>query len=201
MPDTRGWNLVISVLVALNSSAVFAITAFLYVKYFFDDPYEASLANKLLPQDIGQALTEMADSAWEYKIFVRTGRHFRAEVLPVLTKNAIAHRRQVTIDAILLDFRNDDICDKYASYRKSSSFDRNNWTRKYVQKEIMATILKLLEAAHDHSSLIRFNLYLSTRLSTFRFDGSQRSNNYNPRRSQGHSFTISSSRQRLFGIF
>ena len=173
MPDTRGWNLVINVFVALLSSAIFAITAILYVKYFFVNPYEASFANKLLPRDIGPALVKMAESASEYKLFVRTGRHFRAEVLPNLITNAKIHRRQVTIEAILLDFRNDQICSKYASYRQSSSFDRNNWTKTYVQKEVLATILKLIQASHAHSTLIKFNLYLSSRLSNFRFDGSQ----------------------------
>lgn len=173
MPDTRVWALVINILVALVSSGVFALLAVLYIRLFFDDPNEASLTKKILPKDLGPAIRDMAANASEYKVFVRTGRHFRAEVLPILSKNARVNRRAVTIEAILLDFRNDDVCEKYASYRRSTSFDSEKWTKKYVQVEILATILKLIRAAHDHSSIVKYNLYLTTRLSTFRFDGSQ----------------------------
>ena len=47
-----------------------------------------------------------------------------------------------------------------------------NGVAKYVQKEILATILKLIEAANEHRSFVTVNLYLSSRLSTFRYDGS-----------------------------
>jgi len=171
-PDTRGWNLVIGSLTALLSSSIFAVVGGLFVTYCFNDPFELASANKLLSTDVGTALTEMAQSASEYKLMVRTGRHFRAEILPVLVSNATRHRRPVTIEAILLDFRDDEICNKYASYRRSSSFDRHHWSTRYVQKEVLATILKLIEAERDHTALLTINLYLSARLSTFRFDGS-----------------------------
>ena len=172
-PDDRGWNLLLDVLVALASTAIFMVTSTLIVKNLFHDPYELSVANKLLPQDIAQALSEIAETALEYKIFVRTGRHFRSAILPILVSTAVKLRRPVKIEIILLDFRNDRICGKYSSFRKSSSFDHFQWSRKYVQTEILATILKLIQAAHDHPSLVRFNLYLSSRLSNFRFNGSQ----------------------------
>ena len=172
-PDTRGWNLLLDVFVGLSGSAIFVIIAALYVKYFFEDPHGIAFANKLLPVDIGPALVEMATTAQEYKLFVRTGRHFRADILPILVDNATRLRRRIEIDVILLDFRNDNVCEKYALYRKSSSSDGFSWSRKYVQEEILATILKLLQANHDHPSFIGINLYLTSRLSTFRFDASQ----------------------------
>ena len=172
-PDARGWNLLLDVLVGLLASAIFVIIAALYVKYFFEDPHDIAFASKLLPVDIGPALIEMAMNASEYKLFVRTGRHFRADILPILVANATKARRRIEIQVILLDFRNDNVCEKYALYRRSSSSDGIPWSRKYVQKEILATILKLLQASHDHPTFIGMNLYLTTRLSTFRFDGSQ----------------------------
>lgn len=170
--DTRGWNLLINFLVAIVAAGIFALTAALYIAYFFVDPFEVASAIKLLPQDIAQALTGMAENAADYKLFVRTGRHFRAEILPLLIKNAKKSRRQIRIEAVLLDFRDDNICQRYATYRENSSFDSKLWTKEYVQKEVLATILKLVDAATNHSSLIRVDLYLSTRLSTFRIDGS-----------------------------
>ena len=172
-PDTRGWNLVLDVFAGLLASAIFVIVASLYLKNFFEDPYETALATKLLPRDIGPALSEMADNATEYKLFVRTGRYFRAAILPLLVNAATKSRKRVTIDAILLDFRRDSLCERYALYRASSSFDQSKWSTEYVQKEILATILKLIQAASKHPSFLRVNLYLSNRLSTFRIDGSQ----------------------------
>ena len=172
-PDDRGWNLLLDVLVALVSAVIFFVASTIFAKHLFDDPLELSVANKLLPQDIELALRDMAESATEYRIFVRTGRHFRSEILPILVKTAVRQRRPVIVHVILLDFRNGEICEKYASFRKSSSFDRFHWTQSYVQTEILATILKLIEAAHQHPALVKFNLYLTSRLSNFRIDGSQ----------------------------
>lgn len=170
--DTRGWNLLINFLVAIVASGVFALTSALYITYFFVDPFEVASATKLLPEDIGQALIDMAGRATDYKLFVRTGRHFRAEILPVLIKNATQTRRPIRIEAVLLDFRDDDLCQKYATYRENASFDGKLWTKEYVQKEVLATILKLMDATRNRSSLINVALYLSARLSTFRIDGS-----------------------------
>ena len=166
-PDTRGWNLFLDVLVGVLASAIFIILGSLFVKYFFKDPHEISFANKLLSKDIGPTLITMAKSATEYKLYVRTGRHFRAEILPILSDNATKLRRRVTVEAILLDFRNDDVCAKYASYRQSSSFDHYNWTKEYVQTEILATILKLIQAAQRTHNLLESisTLPLASRLS------------------------------------
>ena len=165
-------NLIIDFLVAIVASAVFALASALYLAFFFKDPFQIADATKLLPQDIGQALVRVAENAADYKLFVRTGRHFRAEILPVLIKSAIRFRRPVRIEAVLLDFRIDDLCERYASYRKSASFDAKLWTKEYVQTEVLATIIQLIDAVANHSSLVKVDLYLSDRLSTFRIEGS-----------------------------
>ena len=171
-PETRMGDILISFLTALVASSFFALATGLYINYCFDDPFEIASANRLLSKDIGPALVDMAKRAMEYRLMVRTGRHFRSEVLPVIVASATNNRRRVTIEAILLDFREEEVCDRYASYRRSASFDKDIWSRHYVQKEVLASVLKLIEAARDHSALLTVNLYLSARLSTFRFDGS-----------------------------
>jgi hypothetical protein len=72
----------------------------------------------------------------------------------------------------LLDFRDNDICAKYANYRKASSFDRHLWDTPYVQQEVLATILALVRAFHNNRDLLEIDLFLSKRLSTFRIEGS-----------------------------
>lgn len=170
--DTRGWNLLISVLVSIVTSAIFSLGSALYLAFFFEDPFELASAQELLPQDVGQALRQIAENTADYKLFVRTGRHFRAEILPVLVNSAIKSRRPVQIEVVLLNFRNDALCEKYAAYRKSTSFDAKVWTTEYVQQEVLATISRLIDTVVTHSSLVKVDLYLSDRLSIFRIDGS-----------------------------
>jgi hypothetical protein len=171
-PDTRGWNALISLLISVVASAVFALVSALYVSYFFVDPSEIAAETVLLPQDIGQALRDVAMKAPDYKIYVRTGRHFRAEILPILIDKARRNRLPMKIEVILLDFRDTDICDKYAAYRRAASFDHQLWDRTYVQTEVMSTIVALSKAANELAALIHIELFLSSRLSTFRIEGS-----------------------------
>jgi len=134
-PETRGWGIIIDFLVAIVASSVFALLSALYITYFFKDPFELDQARKILPQDIGGSLLSIANNASDYKIFVRTGRHFRAEILPALIRSAKKSRRHVRIEAVLLDIRDDSICEKYATYRKVASFDAELWTKEHVQKD------------------------------------------------------------------
>jgi hypothetical protein len=117
-------------------------------------------------------LEDIAEKATDYKIFVRTGRHFRAEILPMLEKQARRNRLPIRVEVVLLDFRDETVCDKYATYRKASSFDHKAWDTRYVQQEVLATILKLIEASRENRGLVDIHLFLSKRLSTFRIEGS-----------------------------
>lgn len=171
-PNTPVWNALNSLVIAVVASGVFALMLGVYISYFFVDANDITAKSTLLPEDIGQALQSIATRAPDYKIFVRTGRHFRAEVLPILVKRAREARRPVRLEVILLDFRDRDVCERYANYRKASSFDRQLWDTPYVRKEVLATILTLIRASRDDPGLVDINLFLSKRLSTFRIEGS-----------------------------
>lgn len=171
-PSTPIWNSLNSLFISTVASGVFALVAGLYIYYFFVDPNDIAAKTIILPQDIGQTLHALALSAREYKIFVRTGRHFRAEILPVLVKQACQARCPILVEVVLLDFRDKDLCEKYANFRKISSFDREAWNTSYVQTQILATILALIHASQDHSELVNIHLFLSKRLSVFRIEGS-----------------------------
>ncbi len=160
-PETRAWNLLSNILVALTASAMFALLS-AGLLHFFTDPSEIEASTQLLPGDIDGALDALARSAADYILYVRTGRHFRAKVLPLLVERANAGRRRIRIEVVLLDFREAKLCQRYASYR--------NWSLEYVQTEIMATILRLIDASVA-TSFVDIDLYLSKRLSTFRLDG------------------------------
>lgn len=171
-PQTPMWDSLQSMLISFAASGVFAIVSGFYIYLFFVDPNEIALKSTVLPEDIGQALRAIASSAMDYKIFVRTGRHFRAEILPILVHRARETRIPIQLDVILLDFRDDEVCEKYATYRKVSSFDHNLWNKTYVQKEVLASIIELNKLAIENRGLLKIRLYLSKRLSTFRIEGS-----------------------------
>lgn len=171
-PNTPTWNAINSLFISVVASGAFALVSGLSISYFFVDPNDIAAKSTLLPEDIGQTLLAIADKAADYKIFVRTGRHFRASVLPVLIGQSVKARRPIRVEAILLDFRDSDVCERYANYRKAASFDRQTWDTCYVKKEILATILALIRASHDHRGFIEIELFLSKRLSNFRIEGS-----------------------------
>lgn len=171
-PNTPIWIAANSFLTSIVAGGAFALTSGLYLLYFFVDPNDIAASSVLLPKDIGQTLENIAKRAPNYKVFVRTGRHFRAEILPILVKQARKNRRRIGVQVVLLDFRDEVICEKYAVYRNASSFDAKCWSTRYVQSEVFATILKLIDAARENPGLLGVHLFLTRRLSTFRIEGS-----------------------------
>ncbi|AQH01532.1 hypothetical protein A9R05_22230 [Burkholderia sp. KK1] len=161
-----------NVFASLVASGIFALVTSVFGFYFLSDPNELAATSVLLPEDIGQALLDIARSATSYSISVRTGRHFRAEILPVLVKQARLKRQPIKVEVVLLDFRDNALCDKYATYRKTSSFDSKSWDIEYVQTEVLATIHKIIDVSRKNRRLVTIELYLSKRLSTFRIEGS-----------------------------
>lgn len=171
-PSTPIWNSLSSLFISSVASGVFALVAGIYIYYFFVDPNDIAAKTTILPQDIKQTLHDIALMAKDYKIFVRTGRYFRAEILPVLAKQACQERCPIRVEVILLDLRDKELCEKYANFRKTSSFDRQAWDTSYVQTEILATILALIRISQTHHGSVDIHLFLSKRLSVFRIEGS-----------------------------
>jgi hypothetical protein len=166
------WSTFNGILISIAASAYSASFSAMYFWYFFADPNEKVAQSYIFPQDISLTLETIANSATDYKIFVRTGRHFRAKILPILIERARTNRSPIRLEVVLLDFREDAVCERYANYRKTSSFDGALWDKFYVQSEVLATIIAVAKATNEHSGLIRVDLYLSRRLSTFRIEGS-----------------------------
>lgn len=171
-PNTPAWSAANNLFISIVASGAFGLMSGLFIFYFFVDPTDLAAESALLAEDIGQALRSMATEATEYKIYVRTGRHFRSDILPTLIQQSREKRLPIRMEVILLDFCDQNICAKYAQYRQSSSFDHYLWNTHYVQKEVLATILALKRAKEDNPTFLDIKLYLSGRLSTFRIEGS-----------------------------
>src|SRR5271169_2026001 len=64
-PETRAWQLVSNILVALTGSAMFALLS-AGLLHFFTDPSEVEASTQLLPGDIDGALDTLARGAADY---------------------------------------------------------------------------------------------------------------------------------------
>jgi|GEM_PF-3382093 len=164
------WEAFNNFFISIVASGAFAIISTLYLSYF-TDPRLARAETLILPQDIEENLGRLAGGAHDYRIYVRTARYFRAKTLPTLIKHARGNRQPIRLDVILLDFRNIEVCQRYAEFRKSASFDHHLWSRKYVEQEVLATIIALSQAVSLNRPFIQVELHLSSRLSTFRIEG------------------------------
>ncbi|MBX8811342.1 hypothetical protein HBA91_01740 [Ochrobactrum sp. MR34] len=171
LPDNRLNNSIVNLMLSVLASAVFSLMSIIFMFYFFVDPTQSEKNIIILPQDLKKSLNEIAERATDYKIYVRTGRYFRSEILPILIKKSLKDRVPIHIEIILLDFRNEDICSKYAAYRNNSSFDREKWTKQYVKSEVLASIKVINDAHCLYRESIKIDLYLTSRLSVFRFEG------------------------------
>lgn len=167
--DQALWEAFNNFFISIVASGAFAIISTLYLSYF-TDPRLARAETLILPQDIDENLCRLAGGAHDYRIYVRTGRHFRAKALPTLVKHALESRQPIRLDVILLDFRDIEVCQRYAEFRKSASFG-NLWSREYVEHEVLATIIALAQAVNLNRPFIQAELHLSSRLSTFRIEG------------------------------
>lgn len=170
-PSTPIWSAFSSLLISVVASGAFALMSGLYLTYLFVDPNDLATKSAVLPQDIGTTLERMASNATNYSIFVRTGRHFRSSILPILVKQARHSRSKMHIRVALLDLRDEAACNRYANFRRASSFDQKLWSIEYVRTEVLATILALIKASLETPDLIKIEIFLTKRLSTFRIEG------------------------------
>jgi hypothetical protein len=98
-----------------------------------------------------------------------TGRFTRAITIPELCKISKEKNEHRSIKIILLDPMDDSLCVSYASYRQNLKSSKNEWTKKYVRNEIIATIC----SAIIHKSInpmLDINIYLKKNFSTLRID-------------------------------
>jgi hypothetical protein len=172
VPPTPVWSAISNLLISVVASGAFALMSGLYLTYLFVDPNDLATRSAVLPRDIGKALEQIACNATDYRIFVRTGRHFRSDILPLLVKQARQSRQRMRLSVVLLDLRDAAVCERYANFRRTSSFDHKLWSVDYVRKEVLATILALVKASRENPGMIDIELYLTSRLSTFRIEGS-----------------------------
>ena len=74
--NTPVWNVLNSLFISAVASGLFALVSGLYISYFFVDPNDMAAKTTLLPEDIGEALKDVATKAIEYRILRADGQAF-----------------------------------------------------------------------------------------------------------------------------
>lgn len=126
------------------------------------------------PKQIGHLLKEatLTSKFWIYK--GACGRYTRATTFPKLAEAARNDGIGRDIAVYLLDPRDDELCSKYATYRKSLKSGKNGkpWSCKVVQEEIVSTAISAFKY-QSTEPLLGIRLFFVKSFSAFRFDISE----------------------------
>jgi hypothetical protein len=132
-----------------------------------------SMVRVLHGTEVGQALAEARRHTDKWQFKGGTGTFIRAVTLPECMD--FARRRKGTVDfqIEIIDPTSELLCGQYAGFRRSLSSDRDAtgelWTMERTQKEAFATILAACWY-QQRSSLLKIAIYLSSQVTTFRYD-------------------------------
>lgn len=127
------------------------------------------------PNQINPLLKLAANSTkfWIYK--GACGRYTRATTLPMLAEAARLEGIGRDITIYLLNPRNEELCEEYATYRQSlkSGNKKGAWTQQIVQEEILATAIYAL-TYHISQPLLKVRVFFLNNFSVFRLDVSDK---------------------------
>ncbi len=142
-----------------------------FVLWLTPDVMSISHMDVIEPREIRELFKDamLKTEHWFYK--GGCGRYFRAKTLPEIAKNARIKSSFKEIIVLILDPTNDNLCAKYATYKRSLKSARQDspWTKERVRNEIYATILDTVITKH-REPLLRIDLGLTNYFSSFRFD-------------------------------
>ncbi|MBN3822602.1 hypothetical protein G3O00_03085 [Burkholderia sp. Ac-20384] len=132
---------------------------------------QKSTVEVIEPKQINSLLRRAVPDSryWAYK--GGCGRYTRAVTIPLMAHAARNQGFGRDIRISLLNPSNEELCDHYATYRRSlkSAHDGEPWTTEIVQSEIVATIVAALRTKHDEP-LLDIQISLANYFSSFRLD-------------------------------
>jgi hypothetical protein len=142
------WIDIVSYLLhALLNALLPAFLILLLILWF--DPFgiKRPTIDPLRPADINAALKASVAQTNEYFFRGRTGRWFRAYVLPSVSRQAAQARSRRHLVAILPNPLNEKILQVYAAQRNAVARSREpRWSAELFQEEIVATISAIIES-------------------------------------------------------
>lgn len=124
---------------------------------------------KLEPRDLKNSLEEILKDADFYYYCGHTARWTRTVTLPKLYKDAWSKKITKEINITILDPNNAELLRYFISFGHGKREKGNTINdTKDLKKELLSTIL--IGLVCDNKSFIKVNLYLSSKVSLFRFD-------------------------------
>jgi hypothetical protein len=136
----------------------------------FDD---ISMIRVLNGNEVGQAHAEAREHTDRWYFKGGTGTFLRAVTLPNCIERARSRNSTLDFRIEILDPTDEAVCARYAHFRQSLSSrpatGGERWTVDRTRKESFATILAACWQ-QQQSGLLRIEVYLSSVMTTFRFD-------------------------------
>ena len=151
----------------------FVVAAFLW--WLRSPLSRAHVGGEIFPDTIGRTLEAAASSCDEWEYIGHTGRYVRARILPILERRSVSENLPITIRFILINPFNAELCEQYAEYRtssRSSSLTSQQWSGSMVRRELLTTMLRLIQSKAMYPRLQLF-VGLSARFSLWRYDRSE----------------------------
>jgi hypothetical protein len=130
---------------------------------------------EIFPDTIGRTLEATAAVSDEWEYVGHTGLYVRSKILPILEARSKSQSVPIAIRFIIMNPFNDPLCERYAQYRtrsRSSTISPQTWTGLSVQSDLIATIIRLIQAKATYPSLT-IHLGLSPSFSVWRYDKSE----------------------------
>lgn len=156
-------NLVVSLLLAVFLGG--------FVFWLTPDIVKRSAIAVVEPKQINPLLKSVAGTTktWVYK--GTCGRYTRATTLPKLAESARIEGIGRDITICILNPKNDQLCNEYATYRRSlrSADAGEPWSQQVVQEEILATAITALKYQYSQP-LLRIRVFFVEHFSAFRLD-------------------------------
>jgi len=171
-PESEGLIYFKSILDKISISLIVSIFIALFL-FKIEVPEEVTKLEIVEPNRLKELFSRarLDTNFWFYS--GGAGRYTRAVTFPEISKISKDINESRNFKILLLNPKNNKLCSNYAMFRNSlKSAKNNNWSREYVQNEILATIC----SAYIHKSLnplLEISVFLKSTFSTMRIDLSQ----------------------------
>ena len=169
--DLTQWDAVKAILQSTATTLVASLFVALMVLLYLPSGSDAKELSLVDPGEISRLLRTAAQTSRSWFFSGGSGRFLRATTLPALLKTARDQHVAVTLRAILYDPTNEQLCERYATYRRDSAKELGEsiWTVEKVRVEILATLFELYRA-RQMTDALDLDVALSETMSVLRYD-------------------------------
>jgi hypothetical protein len=174
LPENEGIEYFKSILDKISTSLIVSIIIAWFL-FKIEIPEEVTKLEIIEPNRLKEVFTRARLDSNFWFFSGGAGRYTRAVTLPEMSKLSQDLNESRNFRILLLNPNDINLCDKYSDYRnslKSVKSKTDNWTKEYVQNEIIATICSAY-IQKSLNPLLEISIFLKSTFSTMRIDLSQ----------------------------